>query len=184
MLSHFELSELMQDIAAEVSAAELHGFLCGLLCVSAVPEEELWQEFMDIRSEDDDLVYDIYNDIRFITEEVSEELRLDDFSFQLMLPNNNIELAVRVQALSEWCNGFLNGFGTEKEYDSKITADSCHEVLDDFTKICHLWIDEKFDNEDEVAYIELVEYVRIAVIIVFEEISSQAKKGDKLEIIH
>ena len=99
--------------------------------------------------------------------------QLDDpeFGFSLLLPDDTVPLAQRVESLALWCQGFLAGLGLGGLQDqSKLPGDS-HEVMRDFVEISRLGHgDDGVTNEDEAAFAEIVEYVRMAVLLVYEEL--------------
>ena len=169
MLDFIELTELLSRVEANTNASECHGFLCGQVCVSGVPEEELWQEFLDVQSGDDDLVDESYAYIHSLIREITSFLQSPDLDFQLLLPDEDRPLGDRVDALADWCHGFLNGFGLGTGLRGEIFSDDCREVLTDYTRICQVGLDEESDEEDERALIELIEYVRVGAIMIFEE---------------
>lgn len=169
MLDFIELSELLSRIQAGTGASECHGFLCGQVCISGVPEEELWQEYLDVQSHDDDLKYESYAHINSLIREITNNLHSPELEFQLFLPDSDCPLGDRVNALADWCHGFLNGFGLGKRPRSEVFSEDCREVLTDYTKICQVGLDEETDEEDEWALEDLMEYVRMGAIMIFEE---------------
>ena len=56
MIDYMNLDRLLLQVHAEISAAGCHGFLCGQICGFAIYDEELWMEYMNVKSNDDDLV--------------------------------------------------------------------------------------------------------------------------------
>ncbi len=93
-----------------------------------------------------------------------------DFSFSPLLPDDDDSLQERADALGEWCRGFLLGLG----YGSN-SADwpgECTEILRDFVDITHL-DPEASGEEDESAYAELAEYVRVGVQVIQRELRSR-----------
>ena len=129
MLSYFELSGIVSDMEAEATLSELHGFLSGQLCISIVPAERLWQEFLEPKSRDEDLIYDCYDTVKILIDEIRQQLSSEDFGFQLMIPDDDSAVEERAIALSEWCHGFLNGYGVGDQSNDSTTSDNCKEVL-------------------------------------------------------
>jgi uncharacterized protein YgfB (UPF0149 family) len=87
--------------------------------------------------------------------------------------------------LSQWCQGFLYGFGTgqangmtPKEEDLPTNV---NEILNDLTHIgrASVEIEGDADNEsEEEAYAEVVEYVRVGVQLIHDElIPAQAARS-------
>lgn len=185
MLAYEHLNGLLADVEAESCAAECHGFLCGQLCISRVPQEELWQEFLDVQSNDDDLVDACYQEIKILLTDTSDEMQSPDLDFQPLLPDDSASLEERVNALGEWCHGFLNGYGIGAggRNDAVLTEIS-REILEDFTHISRVGIDEQTNEEDEAALMELIEYVRMGTLIIFDEMTYDSNFSNGPEIVH
>jgi uncharacterized protein len=169
MLDFIELSELLSRVQAIANASECHGFLCGQVCISGVPDDELWQEFLDVQSTDDELVYECYISINSLIMDITTYMQSTDLDFQLLLPDLDNPLEDRVDALADWCNGFLNGFGLGSNLREEAFSEDCHEILKDYSNICRAGLDDETDEEDERALAELVEYVRMSTIMIFDE---------------
>lgn len=172
MLEYSELTEILENLDADVCASGCHGFLCGQVCVSEFPAEEFWQEFIDARSSDDHRVDACYSEIRLLLTEIMEKISSPDLEFQLLLPDDDTPVQERVNALAEWCHGFLNGYGSGAANLEKSLTDESREVLEDFTRICRVDVNENTNEEDEKALMELVEYVRIGTLMIYDDLVS------------
>ena len=184
MLDYIELDDLLSGVEAEVCAAGCHGFLCGQICVYGYPLEELWQEYIDAQTTDDVLVDQCYDEIKVLLAEIIDSMQSYDFDFQLMLPDGSIPLGQRVDALAEWCHGFLNGYGTAVGDRELAMTEECREILEDFTRICRVGADENPDEEDEQALLELIEYVRMGTILIYEDMSAGVWPYERPEVLH
>ena len=184
MLSYFELNELLRGINAEIRAAECHGFLCGQVCVYGYPYEELWQEVIDAQTDDVEVVHDCYHEITMLLDEIINNIQSGDFEFQLLLPADDNSLAERVEALADWCHGFLNGYGIGAGDQALTVTEECREILEDFAKICRVGVEEISDEEDEQALVELIEYVRMGAIAIYTDLAGGSGIVNKSEVIH
>ena len=98
-----------------------------------------------------------------------------ELTFQPLLPDDSESLVERVDSLAQWCQGFNHGLlvaarigDAEAELGSGNTA----EIVRDFGEMAQVSVgDEEADAEGEAAYAELVEYVRVSVQLVYEELS-------------
>jgi len=163
------LDSLLVRVEAEAYAAECHGFVCGQICVTGVADDDLWKDFLDVQSDDDALIKTCYAEVEQLIHECQSQMSSAEFGLRLLLPEEESPMALRVEALGNWCHGFLNGYGvSENQNPAGVSAD-CTEVLEDFTQISRLGIDGD-DAEDEHALIELIEYVRMGAILIFEEL--------------
>ena len=184
MLDYVELDELLSGVEAEVCAAGCHGFLCGQICLYGYPSAELWQEYIDAQTTDDSLVDQCYDEIKVMLADIIDSMQSYDFNFQLMLPDGSIPLEQRVDALAEWCHGFLNGYGVAAGDLGLAMTEECREILEDFTRICRVGTDENTDEEDERALLELIEYVRMGTILIYEDLSAGAWPNERPEVLH
>ena len=90
----------------------------------------------------------------------------------MLLPNDEELISIRAEALSEWCRGFLEGLkyaGISVDDDQ---LKGCSEAIDDFSEIAKLDHEKITSSEDdEEAYMHIVEYVRMVVISVYMELA-------------
>ena len=182
MLSYFELNELLTSAEAEICAAECHGFLCGQICVYGYPHEELWQEFIDAQTDDFEVRRDCYREITVLLDDIIKNIQSSDFDFQLLLPADDSSLTERVDALADWCHGFLNGYGLG--VGEQALTEECRELLEDFANICRVGVAEDINEEDEQALLELTEYVRMGAIFIYSDFAAGFDTFDKSEVIH
>ena len=174
------IDTLLVRVEAEAFAAECHGFVCGQICVTGNAEETLWKEFLDVQGDDEGLIQACYEQVARLASLTIEQMHSAEFGLQLLLPDDEASMTLRVEALVNWCHGFLNGFGlSESQSQAGISSDS-NEVLEDFTQTCRLGFDEE-DSGDEQSLMELIEYTRMGALLIFEEL--QAAPG-RSEVLH
>jgi uncharacterized protein YgfB (UPF0149 family) len=99
-------------------------------------------------------------------------LHADDLQFTAMLPDDDEPLAKRTEALGQWCQGFLYGLGTNPIPHADDLPPDIGEIVRDLSSIVQVGVDETEDEEaNESAYAELVEFVRVGVQLLFEELA-------------
>jgi uncharacterized protein len=170
-----EYSRLQEALGSEVTghaAAEAHGTLCGLLCAGAEDIPEAW--IHNTLADAEDHSYGGRNDARTLLEELHKQtvaaLAADEMAFQLLLPDDDTALEDRAAALASWCNGFLYGLAVRGLRPMEELPDELREILSDFSEIGRAGVaEEEVEEAGEAAFIELVEYVRVAVQIVNDE---------------
>ena len=86
------------------------------------------------------------------------------------MPDDDQPLRRRVEALSNWCQGFLLGLGLGGVREGSGLPGDSQEVMRDFAEISRLGHGDGNKEEEESAYAEIVEYVRMAVLLVYEEL--------------
>lgn len=99
-------------------------------------------------------------------------LRTGQLEFQLLLPDDNEPLAVRAAALGQWCQGFLYGLGSNPLPDVDRLPAEVGEIVRDLTALTRIDVDASESDEDnEQAYAELVEFVRVGVQLLHDELA-------------
>ncbi len=172
-VTYTEVVRVLEGLGSAVPAAEAHGCLCGALCTTPHYPMERWLEEIipdaDRRNDDDS-----QQALRLLYADTLNALRGDEMDFELLLPDDDISLETRASALSQWCQGFLYGFGTGAPPKEEQLPDSVSEILADLTHIGRASVD--FDDADgtaeteEEAYAEVVEYVRVGVQLSHDEL--------------
>jgi uncharacterized protein YgfB (UPF0149 family) len=88
------------------------------------------------------------------------------------LPDDEEPVAVRAAALGQWCQGFLYGLGSNPIPDIEQLPEQVGEIVRDLTAMTRIDVDEAESLEDnEQAYSELVEFVRIGVQLLHDELA-------------
>ena len=186
-----EMVRVLEGLGSSVPAAEAHGCLVGALCTSPHYPMERWLEEIipdeDRRSDDD-----AQQALRLLYADTLNSLRGEDMDFDVLLPDDDIPLVSRAGGLSQWCQGFLYGFGTgqatkqagnragEQAGNQASTAADAQdelpvnvtEILNDLTHIgrASVEIEGEGDESEEEAYAEVVEYVRVGVQLIHDEL--------------
>lgn len=180
-----EVVRVLEGLGSSVPAAEAHGCLVGALCTTQHYPMERWLE--EIIPDDEQRVDDDSQQaLRLLYADTLNALRGEDMDFEVLLPGDEISLATRAGGLSQWCQGFLYGFGTGQVNSKAPKADdlpaNVNEILNDLTHIgrASVEIEDDGDSEtEEEAYAEVVEYVRVGVQLIHDElIPAQARRID------
>jgi yecA family protein len=170
--SHEELEQMLQSAGAESSASEAHGMLSGTICAAGKTAPGLWLEYLlgegntlsAAASDSSDMLLTLQS-------ELLRQLNDDAFGFELLLPLDDVPLSLRTETLSQWCAGFLYGLALGGFREDVAMPDSVSEVVKDFYEISHARFDyDLMDESDEAAYTEIVEYVRMGVLLLYEEL--------------
>jgi hypothetical protein len=165
------LEAVLEGLGSAVGAAEAHGCLSGALCAReryAAPE---WigelvepERFVAVDGE-------ARRVLRSLHLETLAALRSQDFAFAPLVPDDDVTLADRVQALADWCGGFLYGLGAGGVGRELETAGDLGEVLHDLGEIARARLDPEDASEaGEDEFAELFEFVRAGVQLAFDEL--------------
>lgn len=167
MIDYSTLNQQLKSASIALSAAELHGFLSGLICGGLA--DQSWQPLL-YQFTNDNHAYPsaLLKEVEQIYAEINRTLSdIDGFNFELLLPEDE-DLFARADALCEWANHFLLGLGLVKSDLGKQTGE-IGEALDDLNDICQLGYDEEDDKEELAeALEEIIEYVRTIATLFYE----------------
>lgn len=103
--------------------------------------------------------------------QLDQQFRDGSFEFTPLLPADNEDLQQRVIALGEWCQGFLFGLGLTGFGRQTSMSEQATEIVNDLVAFSQVEEDvEAATEEDEQALAEVVEYLRAAVQLLYEEL--------------
>lgn len=172
------LSELLQELDALQSAAELHGFAAGQLAGGRRFSRSQWlvaaNEAADLGAHPDqqtgDELYALYL-------QTLADLNGGELTFQPLLPADEAPLARRVEGLGQWCQGFLQGFGLAGGHT---TSDAeLAETLRDLAAIAQVASSDEADPEQsETDLFAVCEYVRLSAVDIFWQHNADVPGAD------
>jgi uncharacterized protein len=161
----------------DVNPAYLHGVWCGLIVGGQYCPPQDW---LDIALDEPDvwemLSVQAQATLLHMAEKAVIDMSADDFSFQLLLPEDDAPLQERADAFNEWCLGFMLGIKHQRGQQTLLTGDGA-QALSDITKIGEMDLDTTECEEEEASYIELVEFVRIAVLTIHQNFLENASNS-------
>ncbi|WP_300656314.1 YecA family protein [Pseudomonas sp.] len=167
---------LLASSGHPVSPAELHGLLLGRSCAGAGFDVDAWlvdaAELLGAAPQDN-----VRQALIGLQEMVKGELSGDEVTVVLLLPSDDVPLHERAVALGQWCQGFLGGFGLTAR-DSALSAEAM-EVLQDLSAIAQVQnaLEDSEDGEND--YMEVMEYLRVAPLLLFSECSKPVAAAAK-----
>ena len=182
------LSVALDGLGGAMTVSELHGGFCGVLCAGGAAAASTWiEEFVAETEAPADEVEEALDIFRVMEVETRRALASTDLEFRPLLPEDDSALDARVEELALWCHTFLSGLAlgglslTEGSTRLSVNSDaeaatetSLEEIVKDFAAISRAGLSagELSDPTDaDFALAEIVEYVRVSVQIVLEEIA-------------
>ncbi|HWT16633.1 MAG TPA: UPF0149 family protein [Patescibacteria group bacterium] len=175
---HDQLELLMVRLQAGVDAAEVHGALAGFLCGGGRGHPDRWGELLALDAVQEAQLEGGADaaELRELYEVTEAELADPDDVFLPSLPDDEIALSIRADALVSWCRGFLGGIGLANPRARGVLSDEADEAIADLGRIAasELSVDE--GEADELAYAEVLEFVRVAAMLMRDECAAAAKR--------
>jgi uncharacterized protein YgfB (UPF0149 family) len=171
-VTYERLQAALQAADANSGASESHGLICGIICASGVSEPALWLDHLlgsgnglsAMAQTAQSLLRELYSVSLLRLED-------DDPGLALLLPDDDTPLPLRSKALGEWCQGFLYGLALGGIREDRERQGCAGEIMHDLFEISNARFDDEFTDEDEeTAYAEIVEYVRMSVLLCREEL--------------
>ena len=175
-IDHDVFNDVLKRCGANWDAAQSHGALSGRLAVTgASGMEDIFQAVLDgtdaanaLRRECEDMLQSLF---ALTHKQLSER----QSGFAPLLPDDDDSAERRTEALAHWSEGYLHGLVSVRHDDAlkaRLAAEPIADIIKDLLEITRAVVDEEDDAEDsEAAYAEIVEYLRVAAQLVYEELA-------------
>lgn len=185
-LQYESLEAQLAEAGVVTSLAELHGGLCGTMCVGGIAASERWLEDCledwQLATEEE-----VGNTLHGLELDAWRKLTSAEMIFEPLVPGEDQPLETQVRGLALWCHGFLTGlgFGGLKAAGVKTErSEAVEEITRDFSEISRAALEDDGEDADAdaagFALAELKEYVRVGAQLVFEEYGArQAASGSE-----
>jgi uncharacterized protein YgfB (UPF0149 family) len=170
-----QLETVLAETGLEISPSEVHGTIVGAMAnhmksghaPDLIKHIEPQSESGDSRFESlQDLLNDLYRD-------VSEQLLEAKESFDLLLPDEDESLDVRVEGLATWSKGYLLGLLYNDAFSIDQLPENGSEIARDLIQIAEAAVGSGTEHEEDWALAELHEYVKVGSQLIFEFIYSE-----------
>lgn len=169
--NYSQIQRLMSECRAVTEPAEAHGSLAGALCATDGYGVEDW--LAEILPEGTVPEETAVLSLRDLYEATRAALTDTQMQFDLLIPDDDEPIELRAEALTLWCNGFVYGLGSGGAPDPERLPGDAGEIVRDLAQIMRAGVDEREGIEaNELALAELVEFVRVGVQVVFEELGA------------
>ena len=166
MLDFDECCDVLLLEGLDVSPAELQGGLCGRLSGGqGLDVGDLYgfiaelAEVSSLKGAAKELIDQLYND-------TLTALQTQDGLIDLLLPDDDEALSDRISALGSWCRSYLSGLGQSGLSGQLELAPEVAEAMRDVAAIALVDPDGQENDDDEMSFAELVEFVRVASTLI------------------
>lgn len=166
-ISHKQLADTLARLRIGVSASDLHGSLTGFLCAGGTTSANAWPDALALEVDAGAIADEAFP---LLFRHCREQLDDSELGFAPLLPGDETAIAERAEALVEWCRGFLGGLGLAGAPGSqgRLSAEA-DEIVQDFGTIAASRFDYAGEEEDETALNEVLEFVRVGVLLLHSE---------------
>ena len=183
-LTHQSIEASLSRLNVPLPVSEVHGLCCGLLCAlpSAGAKTRWFTEVLDAAGLASSDVAGKAAQLKELDDwfgETVESMNNVDLDFTPTVPSDDLPVSERMRALGDFCAGFTYGIGlTVAQRGNKSLPDDTREIIEDFQAIDAADSIDQADEKGEIlsadkhegVYVELLEYVRVGVLLVLEEL--------------
>lgn len=169
-----ELNQALGRCGSSWTAEQAHGLLCSRLSVDGAEGGVSWLravlEGADPRNASSRECAALLESLLTNTH---QQLSERQSAFTPLLPDDDDSASSRAAALAAWCEGFLHGLVSDvrsEDLKKRLAAEPLSDIIRDLLEMTRATADENEDDSDE-AYTELVEYLRVAVQLTYEELA-------------
>jgi len=186
-----DIESTLRQAGALSEVAEIHGQLFGLVCVMGDDAAAPWiaDALADLKQADAAISVAAQT-LGALADSALEAMKEGDMRLQLLLPDDQSSMDSRADSLGLWCQGFLHGLGVggsaaDREENAQATfwdQEPVREIVADLSEIARAgFAADDDDNEAETAYAELVEFVRVSVQLLYEELRILRSDADAVK---
>ena len=188
-VNHDELDAALKRCGATWDAGQAHGLLCSRLAVLGADAGTGWLDQVLAGSDPDDVLRrecEILLDALYAY--THRQLSQRQSEFQPLLPDESDSTIIRAEAIAHWCEGFLHGLvsgSPDVGLKKRLADEPLSDIIKDMLQITRATVDEDTEQEtNEAAYADLVEYLRVAVQLTYEELAEFRSAPDGTEVLH
>ena len=156
--------------------------LCGILCAEAQQSGTRW--LAEIFPDNGQQAQPVYcrDTLGELYKETYRGLEDGQMEFMPLLPGDGEPLDKRTDSLGKWCHGFLSGLGLSDMQDR--LPENVSEVMADLAQIAQAVNDGGDAEEEEAAFAEVLEYLRVSVQLIYEELAGLRSRVNERSLTH
>ena len=175
-IDHDTMNDALHRCGSAWDASQAHGLLSGRLAAAGADAGLDWlQQVLEGTDESDALRTECASLLNTLYQDTHQRLSERLSEFEPLLPDDSDSASSRAAALAHWCEGFLHGLVSADHGEAlrqRLASDPLADIIRDMLQLTRAAVDESSDEETtEAAYAEIVEYVRVAVQLTYEELA-------------
>jgi len=173
-----QVNEAIAPFPELESPAFIQGMLIGLLCGDNDIQEAVWIKKLIEEAQIKSVKESFLKVLDEVFQETNNGMNGSGFELTLCIPDDNETLVFRAAMLGQLCEGMLYGLGLvgalndgEREIPKDVS-----ELVDDLGQIARIDVSglnatKELTEAEESDFMELVEYVRIGILTINEELN-------------
>ncbi len=171
------LDEALRRSGVSWDAAQVHGLITARLAVQGGDAgRQVVAEVLERAGAADADHREPETLLRAEIEATRQALSERQSEFSPLLPQGDESTGRRTEALAHWCEGFLHGLmSTDRnsELARRLAAEPIADIIRDMLQMTRAVADDEGDDheEEERAYVDIVEYLRVAAQLIYEELA-------------
>jgi len=170
-----DLDAALRRCGSNWNSGQAHGLLCGLLSVAGAAGAKRWHALiLEDTSADNAFCRECESMLDAVVARTWQQLAERQSEFELLLPEDDNPAELRAAAMAHWCEGFLHGLVSEKnesQVRSRLASEPIADVVRDMLQITRATVGTDDGEDIEDAWAELVEYLRVAAQLTYEELA-------------
>lgn len=172
-----QLNDVLEPYVELESPSFIHGMLIGLICVDNDIQEAVWIKKIIEEAQIKSVKESFLKRLHELFLETNKGLNGSGFELTLCLPDENDSLVQRAQMLGHLCEGVVYGIGLAgglSEMENELSKE-VREVINDLSEIARIDLSSMDDDKEADAIendlTELVEFVKVGVLVLNEELN-------------
>jgi hypothetical protein len=175
-IDHNELDAALRRCGSTWNAGQTHGLLCSRLALAGADGASGWlAQVLADTDPDNTLRTECEAMLEVLCTATWQQLSERQSDFMLLLPDDDDSALVRTEAMGQWCEGFLHGLVSDTHGDKlreRLASDPLSDIIKDLLEITRASVDDEADEQGtENAFANLVEYLRVAAQLTYEELA-------------
>lgn len=181
-----KMNQLFKQAQAPVEAADVHGIIAGTICAGgSLNVTAMLDAAADIPEGDHPVIKATRKAMMDIYDFSARQLYDASFEFDLLLPHEDEVISQRSRALSQWCQGFLYGFGLSGLELEDANSQDGIDALECIVEIAKLeYHDVEATEKNERTLFDLEEFVKVSVMIIYNEFFYMHANSEEEPVLH
>jgi len=170
-----QLNSMLEIEDIDSSASEIHGLICARACLGD-PATKIQNWLPLITGEPLAPASNKFfiEKLNQLMNDVERTLESRDYDLKLVISEED-DIATQTESIAAWCQGFVLGLLGSGEQRIEILPHDSREVVRDMIEISGAQSDADDDADQQTrALMEIEEYVRIGVQVVYEDLNADA----------